>query len=221
MEVCLAPGSRSAPLAMAFARHHGLRTRVLIDERSCSFFAVGLAKAGGRPVAILCTSGTAAVEFHAAVVEAFHSSTPLIVLTADRPPELVGVGANQAIDQARLYGTAVRWFHDPGTPADGPDLESSARALAARAAFEAARPPCGPVHVNLPFSAPLVPPPGQVVALATEPAPAGVYRSVGHTRPPALAHWFEGLERPLVVAGAHPEALLTGRVAQRLPVLAE
>ena len=81
MEVCLAPGSRSAPLAMAFARHHGLRTRVLIDERSCSFFAVGLAKAGGRPVAILCTSGTAAVEFHAAVVEAFHSSTPLIVLS--------------------------------------------------------------------------------------------------------------------------------------------
>ncbi|TMF84620.1 MAG: hypothetical protein E6I08_15530 [Chloroflexi bacterium] len=155
MEVCLAPGSRSAPLAMAFARHHGLRTRVLIDERSCSFFAVGLAKAGGRPVAILCTSGTAAVEFHAAVVEAFHSSTPLIVLTADRPPEMIGVGANQAIDQTRLYGTAVRWFHDPGPPREGED----GRWLATRAVAEATGPPAGPVHLNLPFREPLVGPP--------------------------------------------------------------
>src|SRR5919204_5532480 len=101
--VCLAPGSRSAPLAMAFARHPRLRLWVMVDERSCSFFALGLAKATERPVAVLCTSGTAAAELHPAVVEADMSRTPLIVLTADRPPELIGVGANQAIDQLQLF----------------------------------------------------------------------------------------------------------------------
>ena len=90
-----------------------------IDERSGSFFGVGLAKATGKPVVLLSTSGTAAAEFHAAVVEAFHSRTPLIVLTADRPPELRDVGANQAIDQQRLFGSAVRWFYDPGPPVEG------------------------------------------------------------------------------------------------------
>src|SRR5207248_11585224 len=114
-EVCVSPGSRSAPLAMAFARQEGIRVYIQVDERSGSFSGLGLAKASGGPVALLCTSGTAAAEFHPAVVEAFHGLVPLIVLTADRPPELIGVGANQAIDQTRLYGTAVRWFHDPGT----------------------------------------------------------------------------------------------------------
>jgi len=153
-DVCLAPGSRSAPLAMAFARHPGLRTRVLIDERSCGFFAVGLAKASGRPVAILCTSGTAAAEFHPAVVEASYSNTPLLVLTADRPPELIGVGANQAIDQTRLYGSAVRWFHDPGPPQEGDDW----RGLVTGGVARSVGPPAGPVHLNLPFREPLVGP---------------------------------------------------------------
>ncbi len=152
---CVSPGSRSAPMAIALARDGRIRVFMHVDERSGSFFALGLAKATGLPPVLLCTSGTAAAEFHAAVVEACYSQTPLIVLTADRPPELVGVGANQAIDQARLYGSAVRWFHDPGPP------DSSAarrwRQLAARAVFEAARPPGGPVHLNLPFREPLVP----------------------------------------------------------------
>jgi len=115
---CISPGSRSAPLAIALQRHPKIRVLVHIDERSGSFFGVGLAKGTGKPVVLLCTSGTAAAEFHPAVVEAFHSRTPLIVLTADRPPELREVGANQAIDQDRLYGTAVRWFFDPGTPVE-------------------------------------------------------------------------------------------------------
>src|SRR5438309_7951784 len=155
---CVSPGSRSAPVAIAIARHGGLRLYMHVDERSGSFFGLGLAKASGVPTVLLCTSGTAAAEFHPAVVEAFHSQTPLIVLTADRPPELIGVGANQAIDQARLYGAAVRWFHDPGTPAGGPGSERRWRALAARAVAEAMRSPGGPVHVNLPFREPLVPP---------------------------------------------------------------
>jgi 2-succinyl-5-enolpyruvyl-6-hydroxy-3-cyclohexene-1-carboxylate synthase len=155
-DVCLSPGSRSAPLAIAFARHGGLRVWVHVDERSGSFFGLGLAKASRSPVALVCTSGTAAVEFHAAVVEAFHGLVPLVVLTADRPPELIGVGANQAIDQSHLYGTAVRWFHDPGPPLETGD--ASWRELASLAVKRAVGPPPGPVHLNLPFREPLVPP---------------------------------------------------------------
>jgi 2-succinyl-5-enolpyruvyl-6-hydroxy-3-cyclohexene-1-carboxylate synthase len=155
---CVSPGSRSAPIAMALQRHPRIKVLIQIDERSSSFFGVGLAKASGKPVVLLCTSGTAAAEFHAAVIEASYSHTSLIVLTADRPPELQDVGANQAIDQQHLYGTAVRWFFDPGVPIEMPGEARYWRRLAARAYAEAAN---GPVHLNLPFREPLVPPPGQ------------------------------------------------------------
>src|SRR5437899_4764923 len=94
---CVSPGSRSAPVAMALQRHPKIKVIVQIDERSSSFFAVGLGKVTGKPAVVLCTSGTAAAEFHPAVVEAFYSRTPLIVVTADRPPELRDVGRNPAI----------------------------------------------------------------------------------------------------------------------------
>src|SRR4030081_3093346 len=149
---CISPGSRSAPLAIAFQRHPKIKVLVHIDERSGSFFGVGLAKATGKPVVLLCTSGTAAAEFHAAVVEASYSRAPLIVLTADRPPELQGAGANQSIDQLRLYGTAVRWFFDPGVPVEVANAARLWRRLAARAYAEAAR---GPVDVDPPFLGPL------------------------------------------------------------------
>src|SRR5450830_762547 len=156
---CVSPGSRSAPIAMALQRHPKIRVLMHIDERSGSFFGVGLAKSTGKPVVLLCTSGTAAAEFHAAVVEASYSRTPLIVLTADRPPELRDVGANQSIDQQRLYGTAVRWFFDPGPPVDAANASRLWRGLAVRACAESAS---GPVHINLPFREPLVPTPGEV-----------------------------------------------------------
>src|SRR5277367_5967973 len=124
-EVVVAPGSRSAPLAMAFDeldRAGRIRLHVRIDERSASFTALGLAKASGRPVAVVCTSGTAAANLHPAVIEADESAIPLLLLTADRPPELRGIGANQAIDQIKLYGGAVRWFCEAGLPEARPGM---------------------------------------------------------------------------------------------------
>ncbi len=162
-EVVLAPGSRSTPLAMAFfeaERQHRLRLHVRIDERSASFTALGLAKVSRRPVAVLCTSGTAAANFHPAVIEADESCVPLLVLTADRPPELRGVGANQAIDQIKLYGNAVRWFCEAGLPEARPGMAAYWRSLACQSWAHAAGGAgglAGPVHLNLPFSEPLVP----------------------------------------------------------------
>jgi 2-succinyl-5-enolpyruvyl-6-hydroxy-3-cyclohexene-1-carboxylate synthase len=162
-EAVLAPGSRSAPLVLALhdrAEAGDLRLHVRIDERSAGFTALGLAKASRRPVVIVCTSGTAAAHFHAAVIEADESAVPLIVLTADRPPELRSTGANQTIDQLKLYGTAVRWFCETGVPEARPGLAGYWRSLACRAwalaSGEGGGLP-GPVHLNLPLREPLVP----------------------------------------------------------------
>jgi 2-succinyl-5-enolpyruvyl-6-hydroxy-3-cyclohexene-1-carboxylate synthase len=162
-EVVLAPGSRSTPLAMAFAeaeRRGLIRLHVRIDERSASFTALGMAKASRRPVAVLCTSGTAAANFHPAVIEADESGVPLLVLTADRPPELRGTGANQVIDQVKLYGSAVRWFCEAGVPQTRPGMVAYWRSLACQAWAQAsgqAGALGGPVHLNLSFREPLVP----------------------------------------------------------------
>lgn len=156
-DAVVAPGSRSAPLALALARDDRVRVHVVLDERSAAFRALGLGLASGRPAVVLCTSGTAAVNFHAAVVEASYARVPLLVCTADRPPELREVGAGQTIDQTHLFGRAVRWFCDPGPPTDEPASGVTWRALASRAVAETLGRPPGPVHLNLPFREPLVP----------------------------------------------------------------
>jgi 2-succinyl-5-enolpyruvyl-6-hydroxy-3-cyclohexene-1-carboxylate synthase len=156
-DVVLAPGSRSAPLALAVFEQSRLRLHVRIDERSAAFLALGMAKRSGRPVAVVCTSGTAAANFHPAVVEAHESGVPLLVLTADRPPELRETGANQTIDQVKLYGSAVRWSCEVGTPEERPGMVAYWRSLASRAWHVALDPDPGPVHLNLSFREPLVP----------------------------------------------------------------
>lgn len=159
--VCIAPGSRSTPLTLAFAACEGIRIYVHRDERSAGFFALGLAMASGRPVALVCTSGTAAANFHPAVIEAFYSHIPLLVLTADRPPELRGSGANQTIDQIKMFGDHVRWSVELPTPVtDAPDVVlRHLRTLAARAYDTANGLVKGPVHLNFPFRKPLEPDP--------------------------------------------------------------
>ena len=162
-EVVIAPGSRSTPLAMAFGdleQCGRLRLHVRIDERSASFAALGLAKASRRPVVVLCTSGTAAANFHPAVIEADESGVPLLVLTADRPPELRSTGASQAIDQIKLYGSAVRWFCEAGVPERRAGAVAYWRSLACQAWGHAAGSAgglAGPVHLNLAFRDPLTP----------------------------------------------------------------
>ncbi len=156
-EAVVCPGSRSTPLALALAAHDGLTVRVLLDERSAGFFALGLARTAGRVVVLLGTSGTAAVNFAPAIVEAFHSRVPLIVLTADRPVELRDRGAPQTIDQIGLYGRHVKWATELPLPDAEPATLAHVRSVAGRAVAVARTGPAGPVHLNAPFREPLIP----------------------------------------------------------------
>ncbi len=199
----LAPGSRSTPLALALWRQPAIEVTVIVDERSAGFFALGAAQATGRPTAVLCTSGTAAANLHPAVCEADEAGVPLIVLTADRPPELRGIGAGQTIDQLKLFGSAARWFCDLGThDADDRGLLHF-RSVACRA-YAASRgdPRPGPVHLNVPFRDPL--------------GPESHPNDVSATSPPAL----EGRgERPLVAVASEPPlapGALLAEIAERI-----
>jgi 2-succinyl-5-enolpyruvyl-6-hydroxy-3-cyclohexene-1-carboxylate synthase len=153
------PGSRNAPLALTLAGRPEVEAVSVLDERCAGFFALGMAKATGRPVAVTCTSGTAAANLHPAVIEAWEARVPLIVLTADRPPELREVGAGQSIDQVKLYGSAVNWFVEVGTHQPGRETAIHHRALACRAYWTAAGDRPGPVHLNFPLREPLAPEP--------------------------------------------------------------
>ncbi len=202
---CVSPGSRSTPLALALWRDPRVSVHVHLDERSSGFFALGLAKATGRPVGVACTSGTAAANLLPAVVEASMSRVPLVLLTADRPPELRGVGANQTIDQLELFGKHVKWFVDAEVPSVDADAAERWFGIGANAGMRALSHPPGPVHVNLPFREPVSP--------SVEPAGMpGVARALAEKRFDAprpgasvagdLAGEIAGVERGLILAGS-------------------
>ncbi|WP_339103701.1 2-succinyl-5-enolpyruvyl-6-hydroxy-3-cyclohexene-1-carboxylic-acid synthase [Haloterrigena salinisoli] len=155
--VCIAPGSRSTPLTVAFAAHDGIDVYSHLDERSAAYFALGRARRTGEPTALVCTSGTAAANFHPAVMEADRARVPLLVLTADRPHELRDSGANQTVDQVKLYGDAVRWYSELPDPEADERKVRSLRTTAARALAETGGVDPGPVHLNCPFRKPLEP----------------------------------------------------------------
>jgi 2-succinyl-5-enolpyruvyl-6-hydroxy-3-cyclohexene-1-carboxylate synthase len=157
--VCIAPGSRSTPLTLAFAAHPGITVYPHLDERSAAFFALGIALKTDQPVALVCTSGSATANFFPAIIEAHESQVPLIILTGDRPPELRDSGANQTIDQAKLYGSYALWSVDMALPEADPDplLLRYLRTTAARAYATANGIRKGVVHLNMPFRKPLEP----------------------------------------------------------------
>jgi 2-succinyl-5-enolpyruvyl-6-hydroxy-3-cyclohexene-1-carboxylate synthase len=239
-QAALAPGSRSTPLALALWREPGIEATVIVDERSAGYFALGAAHATGIPTVVLCTSGTAAANLHPAVCEANESAVPLLVLTADRPPELRGIGAGQTIDQIKLYGSAVRWFCEVGThEADDAGL-IHLRSTACRAyAAAAGDPRPGPVHLNLAWRDPLGPEPGPgdvttSSRLALEGRGERPLTAVpGVVAPPpsealieVMAEEVTDERRGLIVCGRQPDPALAEPVAKLAvaagyPILAE
>jgi len=240
--VCLAPGSRSTPLTVAFTEHDGIQSFSHLDERSAAFFALGRAKATGKPTPVVCTSGTAAANFHPAVLEASEARVPLLVLTADRPPELRDSGANQTTDQEKLYGDAVRYYRTLPEPEPEPRTLRSLRVTAVRAVSTATETPAGPVHLNVPFAKPLepTPVPGDVPDDLAERAPLAergrtgpfVAVSAGERTPPEttlaeLGTVVDDTDRGLLVCGPADSptpsrsALTTLATATGFPVLAD
>lgn len=196
------PGSRSTPLALALLRQTGLICETVIDERSAAFFALGIAKASQRPVLLLATSGTAPANWLPAVIEASQAGIPLILISADRPPELQGVGANQTIDQTRLFGTHVRASHNPGTPEAGFDPNCLHR-LGARIVEQSTWPHPGPVHINQPFREPLLPG-------ADLPKPA-LMKKVS-VKPPALLPNAESIRELADAIAGRPGIIVCGEI---------
>ena len=227
------PGSRNAPIALTLAGAEGLEAVSVIDERAAGFLALGMAKASGRPVAVTCTSGTAAANLLPAVVEAHEARVPLVVLTADRPPELREVGAGQAIDQLKLYGSAAKWFVEVGTHEPSRATAVHHRALGCRAYWTACGGRPGPVHLNFPLREPLAPVAEHLDAAVWEGRPQGRPWTELREAPPAageeglrtLAARIASVERGAIVCG--PVAEEVARPVARLasaagwPVLAE
>jgi 2-succinyl-5-enolpyruvyl-6-hydroxy-3-cyclohexene-1-carboxylate synthase len=230
----ISPGSRSTPLAFALAGHPAIESVPVLDERSASFFALGLAKQNMRPVVLVCTSGTAGANYFPAVIEAQEAGVPLVVFTADRPPEMRSCASGQTIDQQRLYGDHVNFYHELAVPEASLALLRYLRQTIAHAVERALAPMAGPVHLNAPFRDPLAPTAdgGAAAALA-----AGVdwERFFGHLSPapavrlsseiPSLDPSVRGviIAGPALAADGAAHAACVGAVSRRLgwPVLAD
>lgn len=204
----LSPGSRSTPLTMAFAYHPGFSKQVILDERSAAFTALGIGKESGVPAVLVCTSGTAAANYHPAVAEARQSGVPMIVCTADRPPALRGIGSSQTLDQIKLYGDHAVWFHELGEPADTPhDIRRIE--FAGQQAVQESIHSGGASHLNIPFRKPLEPSRSQIEEqtlrfenqLSEILTPASPISSQTVTLSDQLTGLFNRTNRTLLIAG--------------------
>lgn len=231
----ICPGSRSAPLTVAFAQHPAIEAIPILDERSAAFFAIGLARQTGLPTALVCTSGTAGANFYPAVIEAQESCVPLLVLTADRPPELRDCNAGQTIDQQKLYGTFPNWYSELTVPVLDLNLLAYLRQTLIYAWERTLHPVGGVVHLNLPFRDPLAPiPQAEAQAFANQ-FPTDFFTTVDQNvalspNPlPISLPPFPASDRGLIIAGlAQPrlpqlycEAVAHLAKALQVPVLAE
>ena len=228
--VCICPGSRSTPLAILLHQHPAIKIWMHLDERSAAYFALGQAKATRQPVAVLGTSGTATLNFAPAVAEAFYARVPLLVLTADRPPELQNAGAPQTIDQSQLYGRHVKRRIEMPLPEGSPQAVRYVRATASRAMAACRTERRGPVHVNFPFREPLIPLAQDHTPRESSTTPQVTVTQGRQALQPAdaleLAAQLRGAQRGLIVCGPQdepgfPEAIASLSRELQFPLLAD
>ncbi|MHC5598853.1 MAG: 2-succinyl-5-enolpyruvyl-6-hydroxy-3-cyclohexene-1-carboxylic-acid synthase, partial [Nostoc sp.] len=212
----ICPGSRSTPLAIAFAQQvPEIEAISILDERSAAFFALGQAKATGRPVVVVCTSGTAGANFYSAVIEASYSRVPLLVLTTDRPPELRDCHSGQTVDQLRLYGNYPNWQAELALPSPDLGMLAYLRQMVIHSWERAQTPTKGPVHLNIPFRDPLAPLPDgtDLSYLQSQFQPEDFFAEITNTTPfptphspfPIPQEWKE-CDRGIIIAGvAQPQ----------------
>jgi len=225
---CISPGSRSTPLAMAVAEHEKVSALVHFDERGSAFHALGYARATGRPAAVITTSGTAVANLFPAVVEASNDLVPMILLTADRPPELIDTGANQTINQREIFGRYARWFHD--MPCPMVDVSDDAvLATIDQAIMMTLNQPAGPVHINCRYRKPLIPAPEQCTPLdssavaeggdRTGPLPTPTRRMIDPLTIARLNRHLSAVTRGVVVVGRLASSDETAAVREMVQVL--
>ncbi len=230
--VVISPGSRSTPLTMAAAAHPKLQKHIILDERSAAFTALGIGKATGKPAMLICTSGTAASNYYPAVIEARQSGVPLIIATADRPPHLRSTGANQAIDQIKLFGDYPVFFHEVGEPHTG-DQDFERLRMLAHQSTAISQQQRGPVHLNFPFRKPLEPTPDFVKETEQENRETAVnastitqFRLETYHLPDGVQKAIASSSRPIIIIGPlapQDDTQSIARLAKQLdcPVLSE
>lgn len=229
--VVISPGSRSTPLAMTMCEHKEINEWITVDERSAAYFALGMAKQTKVPVALICTSGTAAANYFPAIIEARYNRVPLVILTADRPHELRDVGAPQAIDQIKMYGNYVKWFQEMPLPEVSEEMLAFARTTANRAVQIAKEGNAGPVHLNFPFREPLTPDFsidnlwGSLDAKPTHTIYNGV-KTVSEREIETLLQKLDSKRKGMIVCGPQEDPALVfsiAKLAQKwgLPILAD
>jgi 2-succinyl-5-enolpyruvyl-6-hydroxy-3-cyclohexene-1-carboxylate synthase len=228
--IVISPGSRSTPLAMMFHAHPEIETWINVDERSAAFFALGMAKGLQEPVALLCSSGTAGANYFPAIIEARYARVPLVVLTADRPHELRGVGAPQTIDQIKLYGDHVKYHQEMPLPDENANLNAFVKASAGRAVGMAVKAPQGPVHLNFPFRDPLVPDVNRNQLWNDHSNGNPLFQtgkvSLNSQQFEKLAKTWTEIDKPLIVVGPHQDedlaqAVITLARSLKAPIIAD